>query len=155
MYKQSNKRKADQIAKPGDYPQGYFKPKPCRNCGEEFDPMAPCELYCSDKCKDRGHQSAYFKRNYGITCDDYELMLDEQDHKCAICKGEGFIMDYGKHQLKLVVDHCHTTGAVRGLLCHNCNRALGLLKDDIERLITAIEYLKVQRPSKAHDPCSE
>ena len=46
------------------------------------------------------------------------------------------------HKSKLVVDHCHATGKVRGLLCHNCNRALGLLKDKISVLKNAIQYLE-------------
>lgn len=51
------------------------------------------------------------------------------------------------HRIKLVVDHDHATGKVRGLLCHNCNRALGLLHDNPVTINNALEYLKVQRPS--------
>lgn len=71
---------------------------------------------------------------YKITLDDYNNMLLKQNSVCAICcvyKNE-----------KLHVDHCHITGTIRGLLCGSCNRALGLLKDDVERLSKAIEYLK-------------
>lgn len=64
----------------------------------------------------------------------------DQSGLCAICGGEGFTMKEC-HSLKLVVDHCHATGKVRGLLCHNCNRALGLLKDSSESLRCAINYL--------------
>jgi hypothetical protein len=46
------------------------------------------------------------------------------------------------HTAKLMVDHCHATGKVRGLLCHNCNRALGLLKDDKSTIRRALEYLE-------------
>jgi len=46
------------------------------------------------------------------------------------------------HKTKLVVDHCHSTGKIRGLLCHNCNRALGLMQDNVETLQNAIDYLK-------------
>ena len=46
------------------------------------------------------------------------------------------------HKMKLVVDHCHKNGQVRGLLCHNCNRALGLLGDDIGSIKNCIEYLE-------------
>ena len=76
-------------------------------------------------------------RNYGITNIIYEKMLEDQQFCCAGC---------GKHQnqleKKLNVDHCHETGLVRGLLCGNCNRALGLLKDNVQTLTMLIEYLE-------------
>lgn len=50
-----NKTKAEQTADPSKYPQGYFKPKPCRCCKKVFTPKAPSELYCSDTCKDKGY----------------------------------------------------------------------------------------------------
>ena len=68
-------------------------------------------------------------------------MLSAQNELCAICNGEGFLMD-PSHKVKLVVDHCHTSGKVRGLLCHNCNRALGLLQDDIGSIQRALKYLE-------------
>ncbi|WP_422649574.1 endonuclease VII domain-containing protein [Cupriavidus sp. H18C1] len=80
-------------------------------------------------------------RSYGIDYDRYISLLNEQGHVCALCGGEGFLMK-GCHRVKLVVDHCHQTGRVRGLLCHNCNRALGLLQDDPAILRAAIDYLK-------------
>lgn len=52
---------------------------------------------------------------------------------CAICGSK----------VRLVVDHCHKTGRIRGVLCAKCNSAIGLLGDDTERLASAIEYLKV------------
>lgn len=48
-----NKTKAEQTADPSKYPQGYFKPKPCKCCKKVFTPKAPSELYCSDTCKIR------------------------------------------------------------------------------------------------------
>ena len=76
------------------------------------------------------------RTRYGITLDNYNEMFIKQDGKCAIC---------GNHQSEtktaLVVDHCHSTGKVRGLLCGNCNRGIGCLKDDIENLRCAILYL--------------
>ena len=86
--------------------------------------------------------TAYLLRNYSITLNDYEYMLKIQNNKCSICKTEGFVMDPKRHKVKLVVDHCHSTGEVRGLLCHNCNRALGLLKDNVDVLYNAINYLE-------------
>jgi hypothetical protein len=126
---------------PEDWPQKRFKEKSCKNCGKVYKPNSPCNLYCSEECSKKGKASAYLKRSYNISLRDYEKMLKEQKSLCAICKTEGWTMAE-HHNLKLVVDHCHTTGIVRGLLCHNCNRALGLLQDSQENLENAIDYLK-------------
>lgn len=128
-------------AKPSKYPQKYFKEKECRECGTKFKPQAPSHHYCSSECGKKGKTSAYLKRNYGIDLDTYYGLLRVQDNKCGICKGEGFTMAK-HHELKLVVDHDHETGKVRGLLCHNCNRALGLLKDDKKALLRAIVWVE-------------
>jgi len=135
-----NKKQKDQTASPDKYPQGYFKEKPCKKCGTMFSPKAPSHLYCSQECADDSIVTAYLKKNYGITIDDYRDMLDKQDHKCGICGGEGFTMKE-EHKVKLVVDHDHQTGNVRGLLCHNCNRALGLFHDDPKALNKAIDWV--------------
>jgi hypothetical protein len=65
-------------------------------------------------------------------------MLVSQEHKCKGCKRDFSEVAKGR----LHVDHCHTSGKVRGLLCHNCNLALGLLKDKIEVLANLIVYLE-------------
>lgn len=80
-------------------------------------------------------------RTYGIDRETWETMAHNQGGLCYICREEGFTMKEG-HEAKLMVDHCHVTGEVRGLLCHNCNRALGLLKDDPRLLRQALEYLE-------------
>lgn len=136
------KRKEKQTAYADKYPQGYFKPKSCRNCGRIFQPKAPSEHYCSDWCKDYALVNHYYLRNYGITIDEYLDMAEAQDYKCAICHRENFPMGIN-HTGVLVVDRDHETGKVRGLLCHNCNRALGLLQDNVEYLQNAINYLNV------------
>jgi hypothetical protein len=77
----------------------------------------------------------YYLRHYGLTKEDYERMLVEQAGICAICE----LPDpSGK---ALAVDHNHVTNEVRGLLCENCNRAIGLLKDSAYRCARAAEYL--------------
>lgn len=138
----ANPKKEQQTATPDKYPQGYFKEKKCRCCKCMFKPKAPSELYCSDDCKDKASTNKYLKRTYGITYRQYRLMHEAQGGRCKICDSEGFVMA-NHHKMKLVVDQCHATGKVRGLLCHNCNRALGLLHDNIEHLSKAIDYLKV------------
>lgn len=70
-------------------------------------------------------------RKYGLREEDYNIMFDKQEGKCKICH----------EPVTLCVDHCHTTGKVRGLLCNSCNTSLGGFKDSIELLESAIKYL--------------
>lgn len=82
-------------------------------------------------------------KRYGITLDDYEKMFEEQDKKCGICGTEE---NYSGHtgprkEWSFSVDHCHETGKIRGLLCNDCNRALGLFKDSQMLLNKAIAWL--------------
>lgn len=124
------------------YPNGYFKDKQCKTCKSVFTPSNPCQLYCSSECRGK---NAYYRRNYGIDDAGLEKMKKEQDHKCYLCDSSGFIMNVHNHKEKLVVDHDHDTGKIRKLLCHNCNRALGLMKDSPELLRKAAEYVEQHR----------
>ena len=82
------------------------------------------------------------KANYGLEWDDYLHLVKLQNNLCRICnKPETAISRFGTPK-RLTIDHCHTTGRIRGLLCDNCNRGLGHLKDDILILESAIEYLR-------------
>lgn len=83
------------------------------------------------------HRDLMLKNNYGISLSDYFRMYFSQEGKCAICGAEK--PDHGKHGL--VVDHCHTHGHVRKLLCFDCNTGLGRFKDDVLLLAKAIDYL--------------
>lgn len=75
------------------------------------------------------------RKLHGITLDDYDAMLKTQHRRCAICRKK-------PDKRVLVVDHNHSTGEVRGLLCNTCNRAIGLLKDDPDLLARAVKYLR-------------
>lgn len=112
----------------------------CKGCGEEFVKTAPQQYYCTPQCKAENHLLLF---NYGMTRKDWNTLYEKQGGTCAICGGKGFVMKESKYtDYSLVVDHDHATGEIRGLLCHNCNRALGLLQDDPEVLSKAIVYLK-------------
>jgi hypothetical protein len=79
------------------------------------------------------------RSRYGIGLDDYAAMMESQSGRCAICR----TTEPGRANLpRLVVDHDHSTGMVRGLLCHPCNVALGQLNDDPARLRAAADYLE-------------
>jgi len=81
-----------------------------------------------------------YKHKYGLTVEEYNSILKRQDGCCAICKSVTSFGPYGSQ--RLAIDHCHKTDNVRGLLCNRCNRALGLLQDDITVLLSAIKYLE-------------
>jgi len=86
------------------------------------------------------YRNAELQRRYGITQQDYEVMIAEQNNQCAICNTTE---PGGRHNRGyFVVDHCHTTGKVRKLLCNNCNTALGLVGDNTHILQSMIEYLQ-------------
>lgn len=80
-------------------------------------------------------------RKYGISVERYEEMWREQGGRCKIC-GDNIESHSPERHKVACIDHCHTTGAVRGLLCWHCNVGLGKFFDDVNRLSSAIEYLK-------------
>lgn len=85
--------------------------------------------------KENGHvYDTYLKSTYGISREEYARLFELQDGKCAIC---GQVSE----NRRLSVDHNHTTGKVRALLCDNCNKGLGHFKDNPNLLIAAASYL--------------
>ena len=117
-----------------------------------------CKLCVNKKNLDRYHSCDATKRshhmasrkhslrkNYGITPEDYDHMLSEQNGKCAICDSDkpwGFVVKPKRSNEFFCVDHCHTTGKVRGLLCQPCNKGLGSFSDDTYVMSRAIKYLE-------------
>lgn len=79
------------------------------------------------------------EKKYGITSVQYDQMLEQQDHRCAICKS---LDSGGNLGMKWPIDHCHKTGLVRGLLCTPCNIGLGKFSDNRGLIRQAIIYLK-------------
>lgn len=82
----------------------------------------------------RQRRNANYRRRFGMTVENYEIMLSKQGNKCAICSKSANIKT-------LTVDHDHYTGKVRGLLCDKGNWGLGMYKDDVTLLTNAIKYL--------------
>lgn len=84
------------------------------------------------------HGRAYhLKVKYGITLEDYDRILAGQDGGCAICGSS----EAGGRGNRFHIDHCHTTGRIRGLLCIRCNQGLGYFSDDPAIFRDAISYL--------------
>ena len=109
----------------------------CREC--KHKKAKEYYLDNTEKCKKLARNRDLKK--YGITLEDQEQMLREQNNKCAICGKEIFLFGSSK-KLTAHVDHDHKTGKVRGLLCNDCNRGIGLLKDNPLFLANAIKYLE-------------
>ena len=85
---------------------------------------------------DKSKQSKHYRRIkhlYGVSREEYDLRVHQQQGCCAICGTET--------AWNLAVDHCHETNRIRGLLCNTCNRALGLFKDSPTIIHNAYEYL--------------
>jgi len=106
----------------------------------DFDPYVKLDKLKSYYTKPRAKKAAknsVLKSKYGIDLNEYNKMLKKQNHKCDICGVDEVDVKNG-----LYVDHCHTSNAVRSLLCVTCNAGLGMFKDSEELLIKAIMYLR-------------
>jgi len=140
----------------------------CRACGNQYQPTRRDQTYCTSRCRKehsdygRVHKAAnrakyteyarahrernrdrYFdrrlQREYGITLADYYRILTTQGGGCGIC---GVAESRNKDGSgRLHVDHDHATGNVRGLLCDTCNRGIGQLGDNVDRVKAAVRYL--------------
>ncbi len=140
-----------------------------RKKGEGENRDATVWHYCrpcnTDVCRERLHKriangearedykKAYQKKRwqrllaqYGISQEQYETMHSAQNGLCAICNLPE-TATYKDVTCRLVVDHDHKTGKIRGLLCRACNIAIGNFREDIERLRSAIVYLKLHNES--------
>ena len=125
----------------------------CPTCGEE----KPIENFYPQKrqCKSclRDHQRRYraerpdyhhgrnLKQRYGITVDEYETIIANQNSTCPICEVEIPDTIGYKGKRAAVVDHNHETGEVRGILCSSCNLVLGYARENTHTLYKAIVYL--------------
>ena len=125
--------------------------KTCNRCGEEKPHYVSERGNTCIDCKKQQRKERYarqkdeererhLQKQYGISQEVYEHMYSLQEGACKICT---------KNFSRLHVDHCHETGKVRGLLCGSCNRAIGLLKDDVSNLSNAIEYLNASRDDRS------
>ena len=118
----------------------------CKSCGAEHEQSSreiqrnqksmSCKNYKPPNWTGLEKADVRVRHVYGITLEKYHQMLADQNYKCAICGQEDEV-----EGRKLAIDHCHTTGKVRGLLCGKCNRGLGLFYDNSKLLQNAILYL--------------
>lgn len=88
-------------------------------------------------CESEHTRNRLLLKRYGITLTEYHVLYAKQNGACGVCGAKYESSGLGG----LVVDHDHATGAVRGLLCQNCNKFLGLALDSTELLQKGIEYI--------------
>lgn len=123
----------------------YFSEKPCKkgHVGKKWVSTRGC-VECSlqrvreHKLNNPENSKIINKRNwlksaYNLTIEEFKLMIEKQNNKCAICCN---IL------VKIHVDHCHKTGKIRGLLCPSCNKGIGHFNDSYAILINAANYCK-------------
>lgn len=105
----------------------------CRECFSTKNNASRRARYRISPSSPHENRRKSLKVLYGISPEDYEEMVNKQHGRCKAC-GQ-------KPEKRLVIDHNHSTGKVRGLLCANCNCALGHLKEDVERCHGLIRYI--------------
>jgi hypothetical protein len=139
----------------------------CASCPVEFFQRSTRNVYCSDLCKALGHkktkkrflatekgklgvkpqsreykQKHYLKTKYGLSMEQYAEMMERQGNTCFICDSPQ------TGERNMCVDHCHSTGKVRALLCTTHNTLLGNCGDDVVMLCKAIAYLVLHHPDR-------
>jgi len=104
---------------------------------ERFIGSNNCVICSLQKTRQRAESAkwARIKKQYGISKEQFNQMLSIQENKCSICKCD--LTNKNTH-----IDHCHSSGNVRSLLCSRCNQAIGLLDEDEQKLNTALEYIR-------------
>ncbi len=111
---------------------GPGAPLRIREQSDRKRPTLSCKRCDRPPSRPDRRRNEYLWSQYKMTSEEFDRRLTAQNGRCAICREE--MPD--PH-----VDHCHTTGRVRGLLCRYCNLALGFFRDDPERLSRAVKYL--------------
>jgi hypothetical protein len=94
----------------------------------------------------RIHKDRELRSTFGISLAEYETMLKNQNHGCAICSRQ----TAGHRTIYFAVDHNHKTGKVRGLLCSSCNRGIGHFFENINFMSSAIDYLRSHNENTAN-----
>lgn len=129
-YWNENYAKRHPRQKPGCHPDRLASRKDRSRCVE-------CYAEQVSRANDRRlNRESLLRTQYGMTLDDYDELVRRQGNRCLIC---GQTPPDGQ---LLHVDHDHETGAIRGLLCNTCNRALGMFGDDLDRVRAAVAYLE-------------
>lgn len=130
----------------------------CSRCNAAFVPSRGDKIYCSSSCSKSGPKGGRQKKvvtkrentesrklqsilsKKGASKEDYLALLSNHSNCCEIC---GKPSTEERFQ-RLCLDHCHSSGKLRGFLCAKCNSGLGMFKDDISLLLNAVKYLSLK-----------
>lgn len=129
--------------------------KPIEDFHKRSDAQSGRTAWCKVCIREKSAQAAPAQKlkQYQLTVPDYEVMLASQDGVCKICRRpEEALSSHTGKPMALAVDHCHVSMKNRGLLCQRCNQALGLLRDDVEIVKAALEYLSAHAVSLSPSP---
>ena len=138
----------------------YGKCNTCKSCDAKRNQITRSNMSISEKEQRKQYEKEYMRKResssesyynlggrskkleklYGITEIEYNSMFASQAGECSIC-----LTHQSEHKHRFVVDHCHETNIVRGLLCKQCNIGLGMMKDNVDNLVRAIQYLSPER----------
>jgi hypothetical protein len=118
---------------------------PYDNFNKRVDSKDGLRNQCN-KCRGKIHTIWHRKTKFGLSEESFHTMMQNQDSKCAICK-KILVLGIGTH-----IDHCHLSGKIRGLLCNTCNTGIGLFKESLESLESAIQYLKFHQTMEQDSP---
>lgn len=120
-------------------PSGIIRP--CEYCTTDFSSVDGRTKYCGEECARTAKSLGNARYLYGITMQEYRRLWLKQSGVCAICK----LPERTQRNRLLTIDHDHETGHIRGLLCSQCNRAVGLLQDDPKVIEAAAAYVRRHR----------
>jgi hypothetical protein len=151
------------------YKKGKGHTERCRECHKVFRKAFIAKTRDKHNAKKREHYHktrerylAYYKtdkrrarwfewklkRQYGITVEQFEQMMEEQGGCCKVCGRPPSEINGHRHKKRLHVDHDHKTGQVRGLLCNSCNVAAGCLGDDIGVMYALIDHISYPKENE-------
>ena len=109
----------------------FGKQRACREC------------YIARNKRDNKSRKDSYKRNYGLTLQEVTAMFEQQRGLCACCGNPERSIVRKTGEIKMLhIDHDHTTGKIRGLLCQDCNMALGHMLDSSERIQLLLDYAR-------------
>lgn len=119
--------------------RGQYVRNECRTCLSRQQRERVARLPLAERqLQNRRHA---LRKKYGLTVEQYDVLWVAQDGRCLICEAPGLPWEPGAGHEALYVDHCHTSGRVRGLLCAECNFGLGRFRDRPDLLRRAADYL--------------